>query len=97
MLARALRSLPLAISIALSVLLVVPASAEANPFKDFGRAVKDTGRQGGRAVKDGSKQVGRAVKGAFKGGAGAKSGAKAGGRRGKGGGGRKHGGRHHRR
>ncbi len=69
--------------------------AEANPFKDFGHAVKDGAKDVGHAVKDAAREVGHGVKGAFKGGAGTRSGVKAGGRRH--GGGRHRGGRHRRR
>lgn len=67
----------------LSLFLMAPPSAEANPFKGLGRA-----------IKTGAKTTGRAVKGAFKGGgSGTRSGAKAGGRHH--GGGKSHGSRHH--
>jgi hypothetical protein len=73
-------------------LLAAAGATEAqNPFKDFGRAVRDgakTGggavrdgaKVGGRAIKDGAKEFGHAVKDAWKGGvSGVKSGVTAGG------------------
>ncbi len=73
---------------ALSLSLVAP-RAHANPFKDFGHAVKGGAKEVGHAIKDGAKAGGHAVKGAFKGGARTHSGVRAGGHR-RGG----HGGRH---
>lgn len=88
------RRFALALSFAAALIFALPAPAEANPFKDFGRAVKSGAKTVGHGVKDGAKTVGRGVKGAFKGGgASVRTGAKAGGKRHKGGGhhrGRKH-------
>ena len=88
------RKLSLGLGLAAALLFAAPADVQANPFKDFGRAVKDGAKTVGRGVKDGAKTVGRGVKGVFKGGAGTRSGAKAGGRRH---GGKRHGGPRHRR
>ncbi len=84
-----------ALAAALALLLVStvrPGVSAANPFQDFGRAVKQGAKEVGHAVKDGAK----AVKSSFKGGAGTRSGVKAGGRR-HGGGRGHHGGRHRKR
>lgn len=90
--------LPLFAAMALS-LSYAPA-AEANPFGDLGRAIKQGAKESGKAlkegghvVKEGVKNGGRAVKSTIKGGGtGARSGVKAGGRGGRkhGGGGRRH-------
>lgn len=81
---RALRRLSLAFAAVALLMLAAPSIAEANPFKNFGRAVKGGAKEVGHAVKGGA----RTVKGSFKGGAGARSGVKAGGR------GKHHGGGH---
>jgi hypothetical protein len=87
---RILPALAAAVALVLGM-AALPGSADANPFKDFGRAVKKGAKEVGHAVKDGA----RGVKRTFKGGAGTRSGVKAGGRRHGGGG--HHGGRHRRR
>lgn len=86
-----LSTFAIALTAAVALLVSAPSSAEANPFKGLGHAIKDSAKAGGRALKNG----GRAVKSSFKGGgSGARSGAKAGGRHH---GGKSHGGRHHHR
>jgi hypothetical protein len=81
---RALRRLSLVLAAVACWMLAAPPSAEANPFKNFGRAVKSGAKEVGHAVKGGA----RTVKGSLKGGAGARSGVRAGGR------GKHHGGGH---
>ena len=92
------RSLVALLSFGLGVLFVAP-TAYANPFKDFGHAVKDGAKATGQALKDGGHTFKTDMKGTFKGGgATTRSGARAGGRH-SGGGGKSHrggGGRHHR-
>jgi hypothetical protein len=88
--------LSLVMAAAAAAVLTLGPSAEANPFKDFGRAVK----QGAKEVGHATKEAGHALKTTFKGGSGARSGKRAGGHHHGGGGGKHHrggGGRHHRR
>ena len=84
---RALKTVSLAVCAAVALLFAAPPSAEANPFKGLGHAIKDGAKAGGRAIKNGARSL--------KGGKGARSGAKAGGKHH---GGKSHGGgRHHHR
>ena len=83
------KKLSLVIAAALALTLAAPKGAQADPFREFGRAVKSGAKEVGHAVKDGAKEVGQAVKSVFKGGAGTRSGVKGGGKR-RGGGGRRH-------
>ncbi len=87
------RALGLVIAACAAIHFAAAPAAEANPFKDLGRAIKQGAKEGGKAIKDGTRQAGREIKGAL----GAKSGVKAGGKRkGKGkGGGRHAGGKRH--
>jgi hypothetical protein len=77
-------------------MLVGPASAGANPFRDFGHDVKDGAREVGRAIKQGARETGHALKRVFKGGAGTRTGVRAGGHKHAAGGGGRRGRRHRR-